>query len=80
MTKVKMNSERFKTFLAERNISQNRLAQKAGITSAFMSQILSGARNPSSKTRMKILEAINAGQRFRGEKEYEFSDIFRVSK
>jgi len=80
MTKVTIDVRRFKQVLAERNISQNRLASLAGLTSGFVSQLLSGARNPSYKTRTKLLDALNRAQRLKGAKEYEFSDIFRLAK
>jgi len=80
MTKVRLKTRRFRQLLVERGISQNRLATIAGLTSGFMSQLLTGARNPSYKTRNKLMEAVNRPQRLKGAKEYEFSDVFRLTK
>jgi len=43
--------------LARRNLSQNSLAREIGISSGFLSQLLSGARNPGPKTRTRIMAA-----------------------
>ena len=80
MVKVYPNMERFSQLLAEKNISQNRLAKLAEISSGYMSQVLTGRRNPSAKTRRKMLAAINKAQRIKGLQEYNFDDIFTVGQ
>jgi len=80
MIKVTIRTRRVRQLLAERNITQNRFAHLAGLTSGFMSQLLSGIRNPSSATRTRLLASINRAQRLKGAKEYEFTDIFRLGK
>jgi transcriptional regulator with XRE-family HTH domain len=44
--------------LGRLNISQNELAQKCGISSGFMSQLLSGERHAGPSTRRRIMEAL----------------------
>ena len=48
----------FARLLARNNMSQNQLARKVGISSSFMSQILSGERHAGPKTRKLILAAL----------------------
>jgi len=80
MVKVSVSMRRFRQLLAEKNISQNRLARRAGLTSGYMSQILNGARNPSARARKKLLDTINRSQRAKGLKEYAFDDLFAVGR
>ena len=44
--------------LAKLNISQNDFARRCGISSGFMSQLLSGARHAGPKTRRQIMAAL----------------------
>ena len=46
--------------LAKRNLSQNDLARRCGISSGFMSQLLSGERHAGPRTRQKIMEVFPA--------------------
>jgi len=41
--------------LAKQNMSQNDLARKCGLSSGFMSQLLTGERLPGPSTRRKIM-------------------------
>jgi len=43
--------------LAKRNISQNRFARLCGLSSGYMSQLISGERFAGPRTRQKILDA-----------------------
>lgn len=40
------------------NISQNALARKLGLTSGFLSQLLTGKRLPSPDTRQRLQDAL----------------------
>jgi transcriptional regulator with XRE-family HTH domain len=52
--------------LARKNISQNSLAQKLGISSGYMSQLMCGVRHPSPQLRQLFLDYFGC----------EFDDIF----
>ena len=80
MVKVKLKIPVFRRMLAERNISQNRFAQLAGLTSGFMSQLLAGIRNPSPAVRKQLWNALNKSRKAQGLKGYAFDDIFRIQE
>jgi transcriptional regulator with XRE-family HTH domain len=44
--------------LVKLNISQNDFARRCGISSGFMSQLLSGARHAGPKTRRQVMAAL----------------------
>jgi ribosome-binding protein aMBF1 (putative translation factor) len=59
MIKVDVKTEVLLRILAKRNMSQNELARLCGITSGFISQLLSGQRKPSPEIRQKIMDVLN---------------------
>ena len=69
--KVRVKAEKIRKILAERNISQNMLAIYIGTTSGYLSQMVTGKRNPSPNMREKILKALRG---------YQFNDIFEIKK
>lgn len=75
---VKLKALDLKKYLARRNMSQNSFAQKIGVSSGYMSQILCGERNPSPTVRERILDALNSSQKLRGQPEYRFDDLFLI--
>jgi transcriptional regulator with XRE-family HTH domain len=56
--KVKMNQVAVLKAIARRNMSQNMLAIRAGISSGYISQIISGTRNPSPVVRQKLQDVL----------------------
>lgn len=56
--------------LARKSLSQNWLAAKLGVSSGYMSQLLSGKRSPSPKVRRRILEYLP---------DKEFEELFDIS-
>ena len=54
--------------IQRRNISQNCFAQKAGISSPYIAQLLSGKRKPSGKVREKLIKATGL----------KFDDLFKL--
>lgn len=68
---VRVKAEKIRKILAERNISQNRLAIYLGTTSGYLSQMVTGKRNPSPNMRERILKALRG---------YQFNDIFEIKK
>jgi len=56
--KVKINKSVVLKETARRNMSLNMLAHKAGISSGYISQLISGDRCPSPQLREKIQQAL----------------------
>ena len=67
--KVALKTDNIRKILAQRNISQNWLAFRVGTTSGYMSQMMTGKRNPSPKMREKILKYLN---------DIKFDDILKL--
>ncbi len=57
--KVRLRGKVLLEILARRNLSQNALARRAGLTSGHISQLLRGARNVSPRTRKRLLHALD---------------------
>jgi transcriptional regulator with XRE-family HTH domain len=57
--------------IARRNMSQNMLAIRAGISSGYISQIMCGTRNPSPAVRQKLQEILQP---------LTFDDIFIIEE
>jgi len=67
--KVALKKDNIRKILAQRNISQNWFAFRVGTTSGYISQMMTGKRNPSPQMRKRILQVL---------KGYEFEDLFRL--
>ena len=52
--RVRLNQTAVLRAIARRNMSQNMLAIRAGISSGYISQIMCGTRYPSPKVREKL--------------------------
>lgn len=57
-------------FLEERDISQNELARLAGISSGYLSQLMSGRAHPSPRVRQRLLGVLGLT---------DFDDLFTIS-
>ena len=57
-SRVKLNPDRVWEFLNRLNMSQNELARLAGISSGYLSQLMSGTRCPSAELRRKLMEVL----------------------
>ena len=55
---VAIRSEAIRKILARKNMSQNWFARQLGVSSGYMSQLMTGVRNPSPDLRIKILEKL----------------------
>ena len=55
---VAIRSNRMRKILARKNMSQNCFAMRLGVSSGYMSQLMTGVRNPSPPLREKILQAL----------------------
>ena len=55
---VAIRSEAIRKILARKNMSQNWFARQLDVSSGYMSQLMTGVRNPSPDLRIKILERL----------------------
>ncbi len=69
MVKVHLKTATIQRILAKKNMSQNWLAYRLRISSAYMSQLLNGTRRPSPKMRQRFLVTLP---------EYTFNDLFKI--
>ena len=66
---VAIRNERIRKILARKNMSQNCFGMRIGVSSSYMSQLMSGIRNPSPELRKKIMNNLS---------EYSFDDLFEI--
>jgi transcriptional regulator with XRE-family HTH domain len=69
--RVRLNQSAVLHAIARRNMSQNMLAIRAGISSGYISQIMCGARYPSPRVREKLQNVLNP---------LTFDDIFIIEE
>jgi len=69
--KVRIRGDAIRRLLARKNMSQNWLAMKVETSSGYMSQLITGTRNPSAKMRNKILDILE---------DCQFDDIFLIDE
>jgi len=67
--KVALKARTIRRILAKKNLSQNWLALRIRSSSGYVSQMMTGKRNPSPDMRTRILDAL---------KDYEFDDLFSL--
>jgi len=53
----RLRGKLFLRWLSRRNLSQNDLARRCGLSSPFISQLISGERNAGPDSRRKIMDA-----------------------
>jgi transcriptional regulator with XRE-family HTH domain len=58
MLKVKLKSSAVQRVMAKRNMSQNVLAMRVGISSGYISQLMCGTRHASPMVRQKMLDSL----------------------
>lgn len=56
MPKVSLNRSTIQMAMVRRNMSQNMLAMRMGISSGYISQLMRGTRHASPEVRRKLLE------------------------
>ncbi len=71
MIKVKLNRNAIQVAMAKRNMSQNMLAIRVGISSGYISQLMSETRYASPKLRQTIIETL---------RPLTFDDIFIIEE
>ena len=71
MLRVKVKTRAIWRLLVRRNMTQNDLARKAGISSGHLSMMVNGERHPSAYVRRKMLEALAP---------VEFDEIFEIEE
>ena len=57
-SRAKLNPRAVWELLNRLNMTQNELARLAGISSGYLSQMMSGQRCPSPKTRQRLMDAL----------------------
>ena len=57
--RVKLNPRAVWERLNRLNITQNQLAAVVGITSGYLSQLMTGTRSPSAEVRKRLQEALD---------------------
>ena len=67
----RLNPERVWELLNRRNMSQNQLARQCGVSSGYLSQMISGTRFPSPAVRRGLMEALDVER---------FDDLFILEK
>ncbi len=55
---ITLNPARVWAFLEERDMSQNELARRVGISSGHISQLMSGEAHPSPELRQRLLRVL----------------------
>lgn len=68
---VAIRGDQIRKILARKNMSQNCFAMRLGVSSGYMSQLMSGVRNPSPVLREKILSELKMN-------ENGFDEIFEL--
>ncbi len=66
-SRVKLNPEAVWRHLNRLHLAQNELARRAGITSGYLSQLMSGTRCPSADVRMRLQNVLGVT---------DFDDLF----
>jgi transcriptional regulator with XRE-family HTH domain len=69
--KVNLKTKFVRRKLIRKNMSQNWLAIKIGVSSGYMSQLMDGSRNPSPVVRQKFLDLFP---------ECVFDDLFVIKE
>lgn len=69
---VNLKNRELKEILARKNLSQNHFAIKLGVSSGYLSQLMSGIRNPSADLRKKILAELKMD-------DSRFDEIFELN-
>ena len=68
-SRIRLNARTVWDLLDRTNVSQNELAQAVGTTSGYLSQLISGKRYPSPRTRRRLQAALGVAR---------FEDLFIV--
>ena len=69
MLKVLVRQREVERFLTRRNLSQNAFAERLGISSGYISQLMRGERYPLAELRARILRSLRG---------VSFDDIFEI--
>ena len=67
--RVKLNPRPVWEQINRRNVSQNELAARVGITSGYLSQLMTGTRSPSAQVRKRLQQVLGVDR---------FDDLFIV--
>ena len=70
-SRVKLRPDRVWELLNRLNMTQNELARLAGISSGYLSQLMSGSRCPSAEVRRKLMDLLGVA---------DFDDLFILER
>lgn len=71
MLRVRVKNRTVWEMLARRNLTQNELGRRAGVSSGHLSQIMNGGRFPSPAIRQRLMEILGP---------VDFDDIFEIEE
>ena len=71
MMKVRLNRRTIQVALVRRNMSQNMMASRTGLSSGYLSQLMCGTRYASPRARRKIMELLSP---------MTFDDLFTIEE
>ncbi len=66
-SRVRLNPDRVWELLNRLNMTQNELARLSGISSGYLSQLMTGTRRPSAELRRRLMKALGVSR---------FEDLF----
>ena len=69
--KARLNPQRVWELLNRLNMSQNQLARRCGVSSGYLSQLITGTRFPSPAVRRRLMEALDVER---------FDDLFILER
>lgn len=70
MLKAKLRSEYVQEHLLRRNMSQAKLARRLGVSTGYMSQLMTGQRMPGPVLRLRLMNEFSVG----------FDTLFEITK
>ena len=68
LVRVRLNAVAFWDLLHRRNMTKNEVAERAGLATGYLSQLLNGKRCPSAAARQRLQDVLEA----------EFDELFIV--
>ena len=70
-SRARLNPQAVWDRLNRLNMAQNQLARLAGLSSGYLSQLMTGTRCPSAETRKRLMEALGVAR---------FDDLFILER
>ncbi len=74
--RIKAKKDTIRKFLIENNLTQQQFCKECGLTSNYISELMSDRKEPSPTTRAKIIKTM---ERI-GKRRVKFSDVFYIEE